>query len=54
MNIECRIMNFEVGNSVGLNFLKLVERSDSTLRHSAVRYSAVRRFAFKGIRYEAA
>ena len=46
MNIECRILNFEVRNSIDFNFLELIERSDSVLQHSAVRYSAVLRFAF--------
>jgi len=39
-------MNFEVRNSIGFNFLKSKEQSDSALQHSAVRYSAVLRFAF--------
>jgi hypothetical protein len=47
MNIECRIMNFEVRNFVDFSFLMKTERSDSTLRHSSVRYSAVLRFAFQ-------
>ena len=46
MNIECRIMNFEVRNSIDF-FLEMTEQSDSTLQHSAVRYSAVLRFAFQ-------
>ena len=35
-NVECRMSNVEVMYSV---YFKRTERSDSTLRHSAVRYS---------------
>ena len=39
-----RISNVEGRNSV--DFIKKTERSDTTLRHSAVRHSTVLRFAF--------
>jgi len=41
---ECRMSNVEGRNSVYL--IKWTERSDTTLRHSAVHYSMVLRFSF--------
>jgi len=42
MNIEHRTSNIERRIMYSIYFIKKTEQSDSTLRHSAVRYSAVR------------
>ena len=41
-NVEYRIMNIECRRIVLYLFYKKIERSESALRNSAVRYSAVR------------
>ena len=49
-NIECRMSNVEGMYSV--YFIKKIELSETTLRHSAVHYSAVLRFAVQPLNPE--